>query len=376
MPLQSLEQYGAKGTFDIVGDTSKNYPDVAGEHGSASWGGVKFDHYPDINEDHLGGAVHCPELTRRILEGGHQIANHTYSHFLFGKKPLVYGKRTYLNNVHEVVEDLQKLHTLLQEEFGYTMKFSRPPHYVDKIEGGFSSYDAYEKMGYQYMAASYDGAGWLPLATYEDEVKATYEHIERLLEQDANALCGQIIFQKDGYNMARRTPVAAGLPKQLEILSRYGYKVVTVEELCGYSPFTDIGRQDALFAPALKLVEKGYIIVYRDNTVRPEALLTMEEFAMMLCGNDGFDIRFEALQKNPKGSFFGNIKIVHPYSGAIKAAVDKGYLPLKGRMFAMDERVNAKIFNAACEKAFGKNPAASGKTISHKTAIEILAGLV
>ena len=319
--------------------------------------------------------MHCPELVARILSGGHQITNHTYSHVLFGKKPLVYGKRTYLQNVDEVVDDLQKLHDLLKEKFNYEMKFSRPPHYVDKIEGGFTSYDAYEKMGYQYMAASYDGAGWLPCATYEEEVKATYEHIAKLLAEDPNALCGQIIFQKDGYNMARRTPIADGLPQQLEILNQYGYKVVTVEELCEYSPFTDIGKKDEIYEAALKLVEKGYVIVYRDNKIKPEMPLIMGELAMMLCGNEGFAIRFEALKKNPAG-FFGNVKIKHPYSGAIKAAADKGYLPLQGKKFNMEAKVNAQTFNNACEKAFGRNAAVKGNVIDHKTAIIALAKLI
>ena len=92
--LETLEKYGAKGTFDIVGDTSKNYPDKPGKEGSASWGGVRFDHYPDFGKDADGGAVSCPELVKRILDGGHEITSHTYSHVLFGPKPLVYGSRS------------------------------------------------------------------------------------------------------------------------------------------------------------------------------------------------------------------------------------------------------------------------------------------
>lgn len=56
--LDTLAQYGAKGSFDVIGDTSENYPDEAGKLGSAAWGGVKFDHYPDIHCDDKGGAVH------------------------------------------------------------------------------------------------------------------------------------------------------------------------------------------------------------------------------------------------------------------------------------------------------------------------------
>ena len=66
--LESLEAFGAHGTFDIVGDTSENYPDKPGKEGSASWGGIRYDHYPDIHKDADGGAVHCPELVQRILE--------------------------------------------------------------------------------------------------------------------------------------------------------------------------------------------------------------------------------------------------------------------------------------------------------------------
>ena len=34
-----------------VGDTSNNYPDHKGKHGSATWGGVAYDHYPDFAKD-------------------------------------------------------------------------------------------------------------------------------------------------------------------------------------------------------------------------------------------------------------------------------------------------------------------------------------
>lgn len=72
--------------------------------------------------------------------------------------------------------------------------------------------------------------------------------MRKVLEADPDGLAGQIIFQKDGYNMCRRTPVAFGLKKQLELLKKYGYQVVTVQRLMEYSPFADVGRED----PALK----------------------------------------------------------------------------------------------------------------------------
>jgi hypothetical protein len=39
-------------------------------------------------------------------------------------------------------------------------------------------------MGYQYMAASFDGAGWLPLASYEAEV----DHGQESISHHPNAI--------------------------------------------------------------------------------------------------------------------------------------------------------------------------------------------
>ena len=119
--LDTLAQYGAKGSFDVIGDTSENYPDEAGKLGSAAWGGVKFDHYPDIHCDDKGGAVHNDRLIRRMLDEGHQITNHGYRHIIFGKKPFVYGAREYLPGFDAAVADLTRLDTLMRERYGYTL---------------------------------------------------------------------------------------------------------------------------------------------------------------------------------------------------------------------------------------------------------------
>ncbi|MGX8699186.1 MAG: polysaccharide deacetylase family protein, partial [bacterium] len=235
--LDTLAEFGAKGTFDIIGDTSENYPDTPGAPGSAAWGGIRFDHYPDFGKDDRGGAIHNERLLRRILAEGHQLTNHGYRHILFGKKPFVYGKRHFLGSFDAAEADLARLDGFIRENYGYAMKLARPPHYVDRVEGSLTAYDVYEALGYQYLAASFDGAGWLPSTlpnpaeAYAAEVKAMVEPLRAALEKNPDALCGQIIFQKDGYNMARRTPVASGLREQLQLLAEYSYRVVTVEEL-------------------------------------------------------------------------------------------------------------------------------------------------
>lgn len=270
--LETLEHFGARGTFDVIGTTEFNYPDKAGTHGSFTWGGVKYDHYPDIDKDSRAGAKNKPELIGRILSGGHEITNHGYRHILFGKMKMVYGERECFNNIHEVVADIMELHRLLSENHGYKMRLSRPPHYVDKIPDGKNSYDAYRYAGYNYMAASFDGGGWLPTGSYEGDVEAMVAPLRRALEENPDALNGQIIFQKDGFSMARLSPVADALPLQLELLKSYGYEVIPVSELLALSSFADCENEDAT-----ALANAGYTVAYRNNTLHPSRALTFGE---------------------------------------------------------------------------------------------------
>lgn len=198
-----------------------------------------------------------------------------------------YGAREYLPGFDAAVEDLTRLHALMQTRYGYTMTLARPPHYVDKMTGGFTSYDVYDHMGYQYMAASFDGAGWLPStdpdpeAALQAEIRAMVEPMRKALEKDPDFFCGQIIFQKDGYNMAKRTPVAFALGQQLALLQEYGYQVVPVGELLAESPFADVGREEPLFDRLTALAEQR-AIVFSDNRLRLDDLMTVGELAMLL----------------------------------------------------------------------------------------------
>lgn len=323
--LDILAQFDAKGTFDVIGDTSENYPDTAGKVGSAAWGGIKFDHYPDIGKDDRGGAAHNDRLIRRILDEGHQVTNHGYRHIIFGKKPFVYGAREYLGSVDRAVDDLGRLDQLLREKYGYEITMTRPPHYVDVMQDGFTSYDVCDRLGYQYMAASFDGAGWLPStlsnpdAALEAEVGAMVEPMRKALEQDPDFFRGQIIFQKDGYNMAKRTPVAFGLRKQLELLKDHGYQVVTVGSLLEESPFADLDREDPLF-DKLRRLQKDRAVAYSDNRVRLDQPMTWGELAMLLAPKkEAMGRRWARIRRTGKRE--------HPYCGALEWCMDQGLLP-------------------------------------------------
>ena len=371
--LETLEKYGALGTFDVVGDTSKNYPDTVGREGTAAWGGVKFDHYPDFKKDSFGGVKSCPELTKRILDGGHEITSHSWAHVLFGPKPLVYGKRDPLENIDKVIADLKMMDDHMRENYGYTVRLSRPPHYVDKTYDGLSSYDAYAVMGYQYLAAAFDGAGWLPLSSYEAEVEAMTKPLADALAADPDSLCGQIIFQKDGYNMSRRSPVAHGLEEQLKLLCRYGYRVVTVSQLMNMCPFSDVFPDSAVFAHAKALLERGLCVCYRDNTLRPGNILTRGELAMMLYGGGkrNAERRIELVHKKQKPA--GDMSFKHPYAAAAAAALKSGEMTLQNGKFLPDEPVTSVAFADICKKHFGREIMPPVGALTHEKAITALA---
>ena len=351
---ETLEKYGAKGTFNVVGDTSGNYPDVLGQHGSTSWCGASYDHYPDFGKDSQGGIVHCPELVGRLLDGGHEIASHTYAHVPFGWNPLVCDRRHYLPDLDAVMDDLKKLHSTMRDQWEYSVHFSKPPRGADTINGGYSSYDALGLMGYQYVSAGFDGAGRAPLTNYDAEVEATWRPIEKHLKEDPNYFCGQIICQKDGYNMARRSPVADGLVQQLDLLKRYGYRVVTVSELMSISPVCDVMPDSDVGKAAARLLERNWCVAYRDNSIRPDQFLTRGELAMMGYGWTAVSRRVSILRE--KISPFKDLSYKHPYAAAAKLAVDDGALAAPDGRFCPDDMATPYDVSQFCISLLGKYP--------------------
>lgn len=326
--IDVLEKYGAHGTFDIIGTTKNNYPDTEGEIGTPAWSGVSYDHYPSFKKDDDAGALACPELVERILAGKHEITNHTWSHILFGKKSIIYSKRHHLSSFEKASEDVKKLHDFMQDQYGYTISMSRPPHYVDRITKNLTSYDLYAYLGYQYLGASFDGAGWLPLANYDEEVNAMVAPLKRVLENNPDELCGQIIFQKDGLNMALRAPVVDGLEKQLAVLQENRYKVINVSELVNAFPFTDVGDDDPDFAVFKGLLD-DHAILYTDNTLRPDKPMTLGELAAFLAPREAtVDKRIERILQGVKKT--NKIPVAHVYSGAWLFVKERGYRAYAG----------------------------------------------
>lgn len=331
--LDILAKYDARGTFDVVGTTEHNYPDKIGKLGTPQWGGIAHDHYPEFGLDHLAGVVHNKDLVRRILDEGHELTNHTYSHVAFGPSLFVYGRRAFLPDLQAIVADVQKLNELVEAEFGYRMLFSRPPHFIDKTKDGYTSYDAYRIAGVHYLAASFEGGGWQPgKATYKETVDTMVAPFERVLGQDPDYLNGQIIFEKDGYNMSKETPVVDGLPRQLEILRVYGYKVVTVRELMAMSPFNDLPDTHPHFSTIRDLDRAGYCIGYRDNSLQPDRALTRGELAVMM-------VPQHELADDYNKPSYTDVSKNHVYYREIETAARRGYFRHLGKKFRPDEKV-------------------------------------
>jgi len=338
--LDALKHYNAFGTFDIIGSTADNYPDRAGKTGTPQWSGERFDHYPSFGNDSMAGAVSCPDLVKRIIEEGHELSNHGYRHIIFGKKNVIYRDRVHLEGIDEVCEDIKRLNDLVKREHSYSLRFMRPAHYVDNIKGGFSSYDAIGLNSMLYLGASFDGAGWLPAneeneaESYRKEVEACVAPLKAALEKDPDALCGKIIFQKDGYNMALRTPVADALPLQLEILQSFGYRVVTVSELMRISPFSDISEASP-YTEAFKTLSERTACCYSDNTVRPELPATRGDLIMMVC--DGKEALMEKVRlRKERISPFKDVTYRSEYCGAASLALKKGFIKSENGLARLD----------------------------------------
>ena len=58
-----------------------------------------------------------PELTEKILDEGHTIANHTMNHKILTKM-----------NREESIEEIKSFNELMKDKFSYRIKYFRPPH--------------------------------------------------------------------------------------------------------------------------------------------------------------------------------------------------------------------------------------------------------
>lgn len=341
---ETLEHYGARGTFCVMGTTEENYPDKPGKAGTAGWNGTKWDHWPDFGQDKQGGAVNCPQLMQRLLAGGHEIASHGYTHRPF-------GGRGSLRDLDEVVTDLRRLHSTVAERWGYPIRLAQPPNDVDEIRGGFTSFDAFAFMGYQYLDCAYDGGCRDSLGSYQAEVDASWRPMEQILLEDPEGFCGKIISLRDGRNAAHRTPSAEALDRQLRLLRDHGYRVIPASELLERSAFADVLPDAPEAAAARRLLARGWCPAYQDDALRPGAPLLRGELAMMAFGMESVKRRIRLMEKGRAP--FRDMGPRNLYAAAAQMAWESGSMSAENGRFRPNDPVTAQELQTFCSTRLG-----------------------
>ena len=157
-----------------------------------------------------------PDIARRIVEEGHEIANHTWTHPALSK----------LSSAR-VAEELRKTHELVLGVTGATMTNLRPPYGAvnDNVRR-----IAFEQHGYETILWSVDPLDW----KYRNAAR-----VNRQLVQGAAP--GAVLLCHD----IHATTVAA-VPPTLDQLLGKGFGFFTIEELMAKDKS---GRQDSNLRP-------------------------------------------------------------------------------------------------------------------------------
>ena len=182
------------------------------------------------------------------------------------------------------------------------------------------------------------------------------------------------IFQKDGYNMARRSPIAHGLDRQLELLDAQGYRVVPVSELLELSPFLDVGQDTACGQNARRLLEAGWCVAFRDNSLRKDTVLTRGELAMMAFGWEGVAERVARMDSRTDPC--ADVKCSHPYAGAVALAMERGVMTAPGGKFRPEEPVSARELADFFQTHLNRAPEYIPDGITHEGFFQLAAGLM
>jgi peptidoglycan-N-acetylglucosamine deacetylase len=165
--LDILKQRKVKGTFFVVGQCVAEYPEIA----------------------------------KRIVDEGHEIANHSWSH----------PQLTRIGEV-SVIDQLGRTHDVVKQTTGHTMTLLRPPY------GAFSANQqawAYRKWGYKCILWDVDTLDW----KHRDAGRTQASILQ-------NTRPGSIILTHDIHK-----PTIDAMPASIDGLLAKGFKFVTVSEL-------------------------------------------------------------------------------------------------------------------------------------------------
>jgi peptidoglycan/xylan/chitin deacetylase (PgdA/CDA1 family) len=174
--LEELRKAGVKATFFMIGRHVRSYPEIA----------------------------------RRVVQEGHEVANHTYNHNV-----LVYFKD------EELEKEIRDTESAIKEVTGQVTRYFRPP----KAWLTGREKKKIKKMGYEIVLWSLNSKDWV---TFDDK------YIIRYLVR--NIRPGDIILFHDSGGAfsiegGDRHETVLTIPRLVEKLGQQGYRFVTITEL-------------------------------------------------------------------------------------------------------------------------------------------------
>ncbi len=166
------------------------------------------------------GQAH-PELLRRIINEGHELGNHTFTHPNLGEIP---GRITDL--------ELNATQRLIESVTGRSTVLFRPPYFgdaeADKPEEVEPAIRA-EKLGYIIVGLRIDPGDWKPGATADEIVQKT---VKRAMDTNSETR-GQVVLLHD--SGGDRAATVQALPRLIHELRARGFKFVPVSTLGGWT---------------------------------------------------------------------------------------------------------------------------------------------
>jgi cellulose synthase/poly-beta-1,6-N-acetylglucosamine synthase-like glycosyltransferase/peptidoglycan/xylan/chitin deacetylase (PgdA/CDA1 family)/spore germination protein YaaH len=185
--LDILKQENVPGTFFVIGKNGQAYPD----------------------------------LLRRIVNEGHELGNHTFTHPNLGEIP---GRITDL--------ELNATQRLIESVTGRSTVLFRPPYFgdaeADKPEEVEPAIRA-EKLGYIIVGLRIDPGDWKPGVTPDEIVQKT---VDKAMDTNPETR-GQVVLLHD--SGGDRAATIEALPRLIHELRARGFKFVAVSTLGGWS---------------------------------------------------------------------------------------------------------------------------------------------
>jgi len=160
-----------------------------------------------------------PDLLRRLVNEGHEIGNHTFTHPNLGEVPIS------LTDL-----ELNATQRLIESETGRSTVLFRPPYFgdaeADKPQEVEPAYEA-QRLGYLMVGVRIDPDDWELPVSADQIVQRT---LDRVADNNPETR-GQVVLLHD--SGGNRQATIEALPKLIEALRAKGYRFVTVSDLAG-----------------------------------------------------------------------------------------------------------------------------------------------